>query len=175
MSDRFPDRLDPYALCRRNGAVRGEVPVARMERLTSLGVAPEGFAAGRLEFGRDDRGRAVVDVTVTAVLGLTCQRCLGQLLLEVAERRRLVLIESEAEANRLAEDVEPLWVADGPLCPADVLEDELLLALPIIPTHPDGRCRPPGGGDRAGECDDKRSPFAGLAVLKGRGPGAGWP
>lgn len=175
MSERFPEFLDPYTLCRRAGAVHGEVPVARMERLTSLGVSPRGDVQGRLEFGRDDRGRAVVDVAVKAVLGLTCQRCLQDLALDVAERRRLVVVESAALAERLEDDLEPLVVTDGRLRPADVLEDELLLALPIIPAHPEGRCQPPGGADEPPGAGDagKRSPFAGLAVLKGGPPGPG--
>ncbi len=170
MSDRLPDFLEPVSLCRRGAVMAGEVPLAPMGRLAALGVAVAGVAAARLAFHRDDQGRAVVDVGVSATLHLTCQRCLEDLPLAVAEERRLALVESEAEAERLPEDLEPLLVGEAPLRTSEVLEDELMLSLPIVPAHPEGVCATPAGaGPGAGEAGGGRpSPFAGLEVLKGR-------
>ena len=82
---------------------------------------------------------------------------------------RLGLIRQERDEAGLPPDCEPLLVAeDGRLNPADVIEDELLLALPLIPVNPDSSLPDEVTGhdpDSAGE-GHSESPFAVLRELK---------
>ena len=123
-----------------------------------------------LEFGRDELGTAYLDVRAKAPLTVICQRSLEPFVLEVTVDNRLGLIRSEREESGLSPGCEPLLVEeDGKLLPADVIEDELLLALPLVPINPDSRLpdevTSPGPED---DSDQGRTdnPFAVLRELK---------
>ncbi|HEY8587807.1 MAG TPA: YceD family protein [Rhodanobacter sp.] len=122
-----------------------------------------------LDFGRDELGISFVDVRVTAALSLICQRTLEPFVLPITVDTRLGLIRQEQEEAGLPPDCEPLLVPeDGRLSLADVMEDELLLALPLVPVNPDSTLPdeiisqdPDPAGDGLAE-----SPFAVLRELK---------
>jgi uncharacterized protein len=99
---------------------------------------------------------------------LVCQRCLNPFAVPVAQETMLLLAGDEAELARL-DDAEPeVVLANAPVDPVALVEDELLLSLPFSPRHEE--CATTGAaptGEHAIE-----SPFAGLARLKtGRGSG----
>ena len=75
---------------------------------------------------------------------LECQRCLGPLRWPVVQQTELLLAHDEAELARLDADTESeVVLAEGPLDPLSLVEDELLLVLPFAPRHPDGQCGAP--------------------------------
>ena len=82
--------------------------------------------------------------------------------------QRLGLILDEADEAGLPPDYEPLLVpADGMLRPADMVEDELILALPVVPMKP-GTEEAEQGAEWPATADDdmQANPFAALAALK---------
>lgn len=116
----------------------GELPIAAMPRLCEALASNEGMAKFELDFGRDGMGSAYVDVRVQAPLTMLCQRSLEPFVLPLTVDSRLGLIKLERDEAALPPDCEPLLVAeDGRMNPAEVIEDELLLALPLIPIDPD--------------------------------------
>lgn len=110
-------------------------------------------------------------VKAQAAIARTCQRCMHPMLVELAVDQRIRFVEGEDAAARLdaevEEDVLPLQAA---INLAELIEDELLLALPVIPKH--DRCPEAWPGLGAAEAsppdvDDARdNPFAVLAALK---------
>lgn len=117
---------------------QGVLPIAAMPRLREVLAEATGEARYELDFGRDEFGTAYLDLRVQAPLSLICQRSLEPFVLPVTLHSRLGLIREEREEAALPPDCEPLLVAeDGKLNPADVIEDELLLALPLVPVNPD--------------------------------------
>ncbi len=117
---------------------QGLLPIAAMQRLGGLLAGTEGEVRFELDFGRDEFGTAYLDVRVQAPLTLICQRSLEPFVLPVTVDSRLGLIRQEREESALPPGSEPLLVAeDGKLSLADVIEDELLLALPLVPVNPD--------------------------------------
>lgn len=116
----------------------GTLPIAAMSRLCEALASTDGTAQFELDFGRDNLGTDYLDVRAQASLSLVCQRTLEPFVLPVVVNTRLGLIRQERDEAGLPPDCEPLLVAeDGRLNPADVIEDELLLALPLIPVNPD--------------------------------------
>ena len=82
---------------------------------------------------------------------------------------RLGLVGSEAEGEALGEALEPLIVGEEPMALADIVEDELILALPQVPMHPVDAC--PGArlpSRQSGAMQARQSPFAVLAQMKAR-------
>ncbi len=152
---------------------QGALPIAALPRLGEALAGTEGTAQYELDFGRDEFGTAYLDLRVQAPLTLTCQRTLEPFVLPVAVDSRLGLIRSEREEAALPPEVEPLLVADdGKLNLADVIEDELLLALPLIPVNPDSALPEEvvGPGPEEASSGEGRSdnPFAVLRELKKR-------
>lgn len=149
----------------------GTLPIATMSRLCEMLASTDGELHFELDFGRDSLGTSYVDVRAQASLSLVCQRTLEPFVLPVAVDTRLGLIKLERDEAGLPPDCEPLLVAeDGRLSPADVIEDELLLALPLVPVNPDSSLADEVTGhepeqDSTGE-GRSENPFAVLRELK---------
>jgi uncharacterized protein len=191
MSSAPLELIDPWRACRRELVFNGEVLLSEMRRLTAAMDAPERVArqggsatedsaiaeaaSYELQFARDREGRCVVTGRVRATLRLRCQRCLGEVEVPVDARIDLALIRRDEDALDLPEHLDPWLVTDEGLAPLDVVEDELLLAVPVIARHPLGTCAPDTvegteaaasvGGEEA-ESDMRRRPFEILAALK---------
>lgn len=150
----------------------GELPIVAMSRLCEALADTDGMARFELDFGRDEFGVAYLDVRVQAPLSLLCQRTLEPFVLPLAVDSRLGLIRSEREESALPPGCEPLLVAEGgSLNLADVIEDEVLLALPLIPVNPDSalpdEATSPYPASESGE-GRSDNPFAVLRELKKR-------
>ncbi|MGH8158171.1 MAG: YceD family protein [Rhodanobacter sp.] len=150
----------------------GTLPIASMSRLCEALTGTDGVAQFELDFGRDSLlGTDYLDVRAQASLTLVCQRTLEPFVLPVVVNTRLGLIKLERDEVGLPPDCEPLLVAEnGRLHPADVIEDELLLALPLIPVNPDSSLPDEVTGhepeqDSTGE-GRSENPFAVLRELK---------
>jgi uncharacterized protein len=89
---------------------------------------------GRVHFTRES-GLAVADLTVSGAATLACQRCLQAMTEPVSSSVRVALIAAEADASRVAEHLEPVLALGGRITVGELVEEELLLALPIVPLH----------------------------------------
>ncbi|MGB9669582.1 MAG: YceD family protein [Halothiobacillaceae bacterium] len=134
MFDQWQHPLDARALIRQGITLKGEVHVAELPRLqgTVLRDAPIRFS---LSFGKNDEGLAVVTGQVQGAVELTCQRCLEAVAIELDAEVGLGVVDSEEEAKRLPPELDPLILGEEPLRLADLIEDEILLALPVVPMH----------------------------------------
>jgi uncharacterized protein len=170
MSVTLPESVDAWRMVSARRSFQGSLPIAAMPRLCEVLADEAGLATYELDFGRDEYGTAYVDVRVQAPLWLVCQRTLEPFVLPVTVDSRLGLIRSEREEAALPPGCEPLLIAeDDKLNPIDVIEDELLLALPLVPVNPDSELpeelmRPPAEETSVQERPD--NPFAVLRELK---------
>lgn len=120
------------------------MPLARMPRLTAL-LAPadngeevaRDDVAFRMVFGFDRQGLLTIDVRVSGDLPLVCQRSLSVFSMHVDRRSRVVVIESVEAQDEVPEPYEPVLVTDRRLALVDLVEEELLLAVPQVPVSPD--------------------------------------
>jgi len=168
MSDRLPDFIDPLRLAEQNLTLNGRVDLQRLSRLQESLSSREGEVDIALEFGTDEQGVRFVSGTVDADLQMLCQRCMEPMTQAVHAKIALGLVRGEAEAERLPSGYEPLQLDSDRLYLADLIEDELILALPISPMHEQPACTP-WRQDRSGEEQaEKASPFSILAGLKSR-------
>ena len=102
-------------------------------------------------------------------LRLRCQRCLEAMPYPVDVRFRLAVVQSAGEAERLPEALDPLLISEGRLRVADVVEDELLLSLPLVPKHAPEHCAPHGDGSAGPrETTATAGPFSMLGAIKRR-------
>ncbi|WP_197019181.1 YceD family protein [Thioalkalivibrio sp. HK1] len=187
--------LDPFSmplevddLAARRATLEGEVSPSSMPRLSAQCL--EGIAFGivrfssepiryRLEFRRDDGGALRLRVGICATVVLRCQRCLEPFdhRIDTRSHFRILSRKEDMQADPSADSraSEILYCPEGRLMLEEVIEDEILLALPDIPKHEEGSlpegeiCRIPtlAAIDPApsNSADPARSPFAALDSL----------
>lgn len=163
-----PVTLDAWRQVTARRGFDGKVALRSLERLSDLLAEPDGDVAFSLEFDRDSFGIPYVGLVVTAELPLLCQRTLERFLLPVRVEQRMGLIRDESEEPGLPPGYEPLLLDEsGELRPLDLVEDELILAVPVVPVMPgtDAVEQEWAGGQVALE-PERPSPFAALAALK---------
>jgi uncharacterized protein len=150
----------------------GRLPLSSMPRLRDALLDCEGEVAFALQFDRDSLQVPYVELRIDAALPLQCQRTLQRFEFPVAIVQRLGLIaagsDDELEEAALPEGYEALQVPeDGMLRPAELVEDELILAVPVVPISPGSEALEQEWPATAEELQEA-SPFAALAALKKR-------
>ncbi|HEX5694405.1 MAG TPA: YceD family protein [Arenimonas sp.] len=166
MSASLPPVLDAWRMVAAKRLFEGRLPLSGMSRLRPVLVDADGDCRFEVEFGVDAMGMRYVDVRAEAELPLLCQRTLERFLHPVRISQRLGLITDESQEAALPEGVEPLLLDDsGELNPAGVVEDELILAVPVVPIDPASAQLEAEWPDEA-EVEEKPNPFAALAALK---------
>ncbi len=174
MSSRLPENVDPRRLASQGTAYSGTVNLDKLDRLSDALKDASGQAEFSITFYRDNRKRARIKGQVKADLVLECQRCLGELLFPVTAELDLAVIKVPEEAEHLPDSCEPVWVEEETLRLLNLVEDELILAIPQVPRHEDDACdvdwENPVDDIQAEQEDDlsdkKPNPFAVLAGLK---------
>ncbi|GAB3383035.1 YceD family protein [Lysobacter fragariae] len=117
--------------------VEGRLPLASLTRLEDSLLDTEGDVRFALDFDSDSFQVPYVELRIEAELPLLCQRSLERFLLPVKIVQRLGLIRDEADEAALPPGYEPLLVPeDGELRTAELVEDELILAIPVVPVKP---------------------------------------
>ena len=119
----------------RRVTLSGELATAKMSRLADLLHADDGSVKVSLSFRQRSDGGLTLELAYEATLELTCQRCLEPLRRHVAERIEMAVVGSESMASALPSGHEPLELDDGALLPAQLIEDELIVSIPLVPKH----------------------------------------
>jgi uncharacterized protein len=157
----YPERLSSKPTVFEGCFAPGE-----LERLEDSIANGEGELRYRITAALDRQRRKVVSCIIEGFVFLTCQNTLDAFRHGISVDERLVLVDREADLPGPADeaDDEDYLVAAEPVDIRDLVEDAVLLALPMIPRKP-GLEETKGGG---GEPAAKASPFAALESLKRR-------
>ncbi|HHM06422.1 MAG TPA: hypothetical protein ENJ19_11895 [Gammaproteobacteria bacterium] len=162
--------IDPFHTAEVARSYEGSVDLADMTRLASLLAAARGAASYEWQFDVDPLGTRHARGRITAVLPLLCQRCLEVMELDLDLAPRVAFVRSEEEIPHLGEEYDPCLVTRHDIALHDMVEDELLLAVPTVPRHDTGVCRidTPRLGVAVEQEDvgGRPNPFAALKSLK---------
>lgn len=170
----LPQTVEVRTLAAREVALAGVVDPAKLTRLSTAIVAVNNPVVVNADFYRDEEGRYVLALQVSAEVLVTCQRCLSTLEQTVTSETQLAVVWTDEQAGQLPPRYEPL-VADAEIELWEVVEDELLLALPTFSYHSDADCGSKTGVQapvRENEAEsqaspEKDNPFSVLKALKG--------
>jgi uncharacterized protein len=168
MSPPWSQPLDVDRLSRGEAEIDFDVPLAELSRLRSRIPGIGGSVRGGARFGRRS-GFAVAELSLAGKVALQCQRCMQPMEWVLDSTTEVALIFAEADAADVPEDLEPVLARSGTISAGELVEEELLLALPIVPLHEELRdCALPATAplvaDEAPEHVTQR-PFAGLGEL----------
>jgi len=153
-----PALIDGFEFAAAGAAQQGIWAVGDFPRLRDMLASNAGEIRYEIDGVCDARGRLALRVRLRGALQLRCQRCLEPMQFDVDTDETLVLAATQAEidADPADADSPDRLLAAEEVAVRDLLEDELILALPYAPRHEE--CE--AGADAAG--DEKISPFAGL-------------
>lgn len=163
--------IDPLRLANQGRAFSGQLALDSLPRLQGMMASHEGGISAEIVFTHDKRDRPVMQGQLRGQLVLTCQRCLQDMQWPVEVDFELVIIEADRfDSETDDESDEVLVVESTPMVLADIIEDELMLSLPIVPMHdlehcPSAKYVHAETDEEEGEAD-KPNPFAVLADLK---------
>lgn len=170
-----PRRLDVAAFARDAGALEGRWPIGGFARLLegtlgASGAAPdvEWSARGEQRPGGAGQPQVWLHLDARAEVSLACQRCLQPMAVPLVVHTALRFVEGEDRAQREDEASEEDVLALSPSIDLhELAQDELILALPLVPRHDDCALPAPAADAACGEA----KPFAALEQLRrGRGP-----
>ena len=171
---RLPLQVDPIRLSARGEHLQGTIPLKQMKRLTSALLSDKGDVHLDAEFSVDINHVVILAGKIDTDTKLICQRCMGEMDLPIKIDFQVAFVRSEDEMERLPEGYEATLVDNTTMMLSDIIEDEILLALPSIPKHLDESCSPDkievDWGSQKNEPDteseERENPFDILASLK---------
>jgi len=131
----LPHLIDPGKWADRLAVLETRLPLAPFKRLLDGALDSRGEVVVACRFSRDARHLPHLQGTLATTLKLTCQRCLAPVDMPVETAVDVWLLDDEARAERLADEEDYVVCDDGQLDLHALLEDELILALPLVARH----------------------------------------
>ncbi|MBV1789893.1 DUF177 domain-containing protein [Marinobacterium sp. D7] len=164
----LPKRVDPRKLAEREAKIEGVADVSAMPRLVSLLANDSGEVQVELSFAVDEQRLRTVSGSASGSVMLTCQRCLEPVSVDVEAEVNLAMVLNEEQAKNLPRYYDPLIVEAEDVELLSLIEDELILSLPLVAYHDDCSVQTSfGDADEAARTQkDKPNPFSVLAELK---------
>jgi uncharacterized protein len=156
--------IDSLEFTRSAEVLRGKIATENLHRLRDYLFSADGVIEYELSGTVDPEGKLLLRLAIRGKLYLKCQRCLGELAHDVGLVSDLLLIEDEKEFPGITEENDAIdcILAETEMDVLALLEEEIILKLPISPRHESGACSVTGhAGDEVA-----RSVFAPLAALK---------
>ena len=170
MRDKLRRRYQVHKEVGRHGYFEGDIALSEMTRLQELLHAEQPETddcrvAVRFEFARNEYDVPMITGQIETSLRLECQRCLQPLDMPMALDFSLMVDASDETLQQSS--VETLYSDEGYIDIAEVVEDELILALPLVALHQDTACNEHWQVSAASaEIAEKENPFSVLRQLK---------
>ncbi|HEY9182378.1 MAG TPA: YceD family protein [Gammaproteobacteria bacterium] len=123
------------SLAAREVALTGDLDLGKLTRLKGLLHSDAGSVRASLRFRQRRDGWVGVELTYQAAVHLVCQRCLEPFRDELTDRVDIVLADAASVPSAVPEGFEPFELEGGRLLPAQLIEDELIVAIPLVAKH----------------------------------------
>lgn len=160
---KLPRQVEPFKLVKQTATLSGQLPLTELEHLQACLSTTIGTVAVELVFTLDEQDKPVIKGHLKTCLALICQRCLQAVSYPIDNAFCVYLVLTDNQAKQLPAEHEPLLVENDSISVVKLIEDELILQLPMIAMHDDANCSAVKHTDRA---VSQTSPFAILKNLK---------
>jgi uncharacterized protein len=162
----LPIEINILRLAEQRASLTGTFLVKDMPRVGPMLANLEGQANFTLEFGIDVTKRRFIQGQVSAVMNVICQRCLKNMPCIVEDVFLLSPVSSEQDEESLPENYEPILVVGEEQPLMDIIEDELILRIPLVVTHRPNECSIEQTKYEFCPPQEKNNPFSMLVELK---------
>lgn len=169
-SGTLPAEIDPFQLAAEGAVLEGEVSQANFDRLIPDPAARTRPVEIRLEFFPAENDAVLARGHVETEVPLICQRCMEPMTQRVVAQPEILFVRPQQATALTQQGIEVIAV-EGRIDLRHLLEDELLLGLPMIPMHDRAVCpaakhiKEQTGKTALEEGEERQQPFAGLKAL----------
>lgn len=165
MPTEIPHLVEPYKLVELNQQLTGVLDLGKLTRITEF----FGSQSNKLDYSlvceKDEAGTLFLHLSIETAISLTCQRCMQLFEYPVVRETTMQVAETEEAARELPEDIEPILLDENRLDLVELLEDELMLAIPIVAMHEAEDCATKVEVAKEVKKQDTHKPFVGLNEL----------
>ena len=131
----FPVRVDPLKSVELEAEFSGSISVSKLERLQDFLQDNSGEAQVEIQFGHDEQGTALLRGKCHAHVRMTCQRCMTPVAVALSTDFEVGIVFSDEQAKHLNKQYEPVIADSESLELLPIIEDELILSLPMYAYH----------------------------------------
>jgi uncharacterized protein len=131
----LPTYIDPIQFAQQGLHLQGQIPLAEMSAIADKLANLKGTISANLNFGIDHEGFYYIKGSLETQVNLSCQRCMQTFVLPLNLKISLSPVKNEDGAKRLPSYYEPLAITEEPILLKTLLEEELLLSLPLVAKH----------------------------------------
>src|SRR3954468_13238701 len=170
MSEPWSQLSDVDRLADRQADIAFEIPLSHLPRVQAQIAGAKGTVRGVAHFRRE-AGFRVAEVELEGEAKLVCQRCLAPLAWPFASEARVAILANEKDADGVPQELETVHAPDDRIRVADLVEEELLLTLPLVPLHESAEeCQTvqdevPASAEEAAPAPETQRPFERLGEL----------
>ncbi|MES2217053.1 MAG: YceD family protein [Pseudomonadota bacterium] len=140
LNNNLPTHVDPVRFAENAMDLHGTLPISNMLRLAPSLNSPTGEAQVHIQFGMDKKIKFSKG-QVKAELAVQCQRCLEPFVYEIISDFAFGIVETDAKAKELPAHYDPVLIIDDSLNLAEMIEEELIINLPIVLMHDPKDCK----------------------------------
>lgn len=159
----LPEKVDHRKLAREGASLTGTMALGRFARLAETLLHRRGNVEVTLEFARGKGQNTRIVGDASAEVAVTCQYCLEEMTLPLSATFDVLVVSSTEALVALPQGQDGLVCESEDLLLTDVVEDELIVSLPMVPRHESGDCADLSGySDDDVEEGDTHRPFASL-------------
>lgn len=140
LSEQLPLEINPFVLAAQGAKLQGKLVIAGLQRLAEVLNSVQGVVHVQLTFGREEGGPHYIKGLLATTLRLICERCGEPVSCDINVKPCLSPVISDLQAATLPKEYDPLVTQGKPVLVADIVEEELLLSIPMLPKHRPGEC-----------------------------------
>ena len=160
-----PQLINPLRLAKNKERIDGSLNHDILLRLNGILLDNRGQVQYSLCFDFDASGICIITISIDTEISLNCQRCFEQVNTQIRKCSTLGLYRNLEEFNKLENDYEPLQLSEELLSLESLVEEEILLAIPIAPIHSNKNCIEEQVAMKI-NVKNKENPFSVLKKLK---------
>ena len=165
MQPEQPQSINPLRLAKNKEQIKGSLSLDSLARLEDILLDNHGQVQYSLSFDFDASGICLIKSYIDTAVVLQCQRCLKSVIIEIQKSSILGAYKDSDEFEKLEDNYEPCQLDEEFILVKKLVEDELLLAIPLIPLHSDKKCIEEDAL-KALNVNNKMNSFSALAKLK---------
>ena len=139
----LPKILHPIKFTNQDVSFSGEIALSQLPRVMAMPVSEAQVVpvvSANISFSKDEQNLRVVSGSLQCKLLVECQRCLLPMEQLVESDFQLGVVLTDEQANHLPKYYEPLLVENDEVNLCQLVEDELLLSMPMFSYHSDENC-----------------------------------
>jgi uncharacterized protein len=141
LNNNLPIYVDAARFAEKAANLHGTLAIKDMPRLVSSLANQEGEVVIDANFGIDTQGIKFIKGSVKALVYVLCARCLEVFVQEIISDFSYGLVNTDAKAKKLPKHYEPVLMTDENLNVLEMVEEELIINLPIVPKHDPKSCK----------------------------------